>query len=383
MQQVMRHPPSAAASLILSGLFSVLLCLSTTQARAQVQHVSGFDAPDVEAGIVTGMNQAGQMAGIVGDHEGKRHAVFHDGRLHRLGALGGEQSETAGINRHGMVVGSAETAHGRWHAFVYRRGEPLRDLGALGDGSSFGTGINDAGQAVGMARTGEGYFHAFMTNAQGGLTDLGTLGGNISDAAAVNGRGEVAGSSLTADGDRHAFLYRPGKGMVDLGTLGGRASAATGINDAGLVVGAAQLPSRRWHAFVHDGRRMIDLGAMIGFGDSFATGINAAGHVVGTVVLANGRRTFVYRDGKVAVHYSGNALHLVNGIDDRDRVFGARFNTKVYTAAFMPASMAPVVDHGGDKLFSISMFGVGMAAAAVLGRSWYRRLGKHRGLAGG
>jgi probable HAF family extracellular repeat protein len=352
-----------------------LLCLSTSQVHAQaptqVRELRAFAAGDVDSSIATGVNLAGQVAGIVGDHEGKRHAVLYDGRLVRLPALGGEQSDTAGINRHGMVVGSAETAGGRWRAFLYRRGEPMRDLGSLSEGSSFGTGINDAGQAVGMARTADGYFHAFVTGVDGAMTDLGTLGGKVSNAAAINNGGAVAGTAAMPDGYRHAFLVRPGQGMSDLGTLGGRSSAATAINDAGRVVGAAQLRSGRWHAFLHDGRRMIDLGAAIGYGDSFATGINAAGHVVGTIVLANERRTFVYRDGKIKVHYAGKALYVTNGINDRGVVVGARFDTKRYAAAVMPADMVPVTDHGRGRLLMSAVYCMLLAFAAVILRKCY------------
>jgi probable HAF family extracellular repeat protein len=356
-----------AKALYLSGS----LYLFSFNALAQVQQLHGFSTEDIEASIATGVNPAGQIAGIVGDHEGKKHAVLYDGRLLRLDTFGGEESETAGINHDGMVIGSAETKGGSWRAFLYRKGEPMRDLGSLGGHSSFGMGVNDVGQAVGMAQTSDGYFHAFGTTTDGKMEDLGTLGGKVSNAAAINNKGEIVGTSATVDDYRHAFLYRQGVGMTDLGTLGGHSSAATGINAAGQVVGASEMPNRRWHAFLYDGRKMIDLGAMIGYGDSFATGINAAGHVVGTIVLADERRTFVYRDGKINVHHAGKALYLTNGINDREQVIGASFTTKRYTAAVMPANMVPIVDHGREKIITMSIFAVVAATFAVIGRKCY------------
>jgi probable HAF family extracellular repeat protein len=347
------------------GLFSL-------NAAAQVKELPGFDARDIEASFATGVNLGGQVAGVVGDHNGRKHAVMYDGRLIKLGTFGGEESDTSGINAHGVVIGSAETGKGDWRAFLYRKGVPMRDLGTLGGGSSFGAGINDLGEAAGMAETTEGYFHAFKADAQGKMTDLGTLGGKVSNAAALNNRGAVVGTAATTDGYRHAFLYRPASGMTDLGTLGGRSSAATGINDAGLVVGSSEMSNRRWHAFLYDGKKMIDLGAMIGYGDSFATGINAAGHVVGTITLADERRSFVYRDGRMYVHHAGHALYLTNGINDHEWVVGATFFGKHYSAAVMPSTMIPVVDRGGENLFTTSLFAVFVGAVAVVVRKRYR-----------
>lgn len=63
---------------------SVGLSLFSVNALAQVQQLHGFAAEDIEASVATGVNPAGQIAGVVSDHDGKKHAVLYDGRLLRL-----------------------------------------------------------------------------------------------------------------------------------------------------------------------------------------------------------------------------------------------------------------------------------------------------------
>ena len=165
--------------------------------------------------------------------------TYQHGRIRELGTLGGNEGFTKAINTHGVVVGSAQTAGGAWHAFRYDAAGGMRDLGTLGGTSSYATAITRDGMIAGYADTSAGDFHAFVTKADHSLQDLGTLGGASSYASGLNTHGVVVGTAQRSDGYRRAFVYRPGAGMQEIGTLpGGRISSATAINDAGLVVGA-------------------------------------------------------------------------------------------------------------------------------------------------
>ncbi|WP_165066388.1 hypothetical protein [Paludisphaera rhizosphaerae] len=91
------------------------------------------------------------------------HAYLRDrtGKSVDLGTLGGSYSSSAGLNNLGEVVGTAETANGTLHAFVYRDGKMI-DLAPDSIGYSIASAINDAGVIVGRAEDEEGNFGALF-----------------------------------------------------------------------------------------------------------------------------------------------------------------------------------------------------------------------------
>jgi probable HAF family extracellular repeat protein len=81
-------------------------------------------------------------------------------------AVGGNKSVALGINRAGHVVGFAETADGRTHAFVYLK-TGLIDLGTFGGDESYAHRISDGDLIVGRARSTDGDFRPFVSSATG------------------------------------------------------------------------------------------------------------------------------------------------------------------------------------------------------------------------
>ena len=325
-------------------LLGLLLLAAIPTASATLYAERGFGERDGNGSIASDLNPAGLVAGIIMEEAGRRRAVtYQHGRLRELGTLGGNEGFTKAINTHGVVVGSAQTASGAWHAFRYDAAGGMRDLGTLGGTSSYATAITRDGMIAGYADTSAGDFHAFVTKADHSLQDLGTLGGASSYASGLNSHGVVVGTAQRGDGYRRAFVYRPGTGMQEIGTLpGGRISSATAINDAGLVVGASETEQRRWHAFAWDGKRMLDLGAMIGQGDSYATAVNAAGHVVGSVSIKGFEpMTFVYKEGVMTVRRRDDGLYLTNKITDAGLVVGAIYTGHKFQAFAVPSQAAP------------------------------------------
>jgi len=152
------------------------------------------------------LNDRGQVVGASGDRTHYQAFLWQDGTLKNLGALGGTESSAFDINRHGHVVGFAETASGERHAFVYRHGR-MRDLGTLpGDNYSDATGINDAGQIVG--NSGGGETSRVFIHQDGVKTPVPMVpGARWAVATDINNHGFVVGLSSMSDFSTEGWVY--------------------------------------------------------------------------------------------------------------------------------------------------------------------------------
>lgn len=222
--------------------------------------------------------------------------LWQNGAITYLGSTG---SIAYGINKSGMVAGSADVP-GRLgvqrHAFVWKNGAAI-DLGVLPGGTySEAYGINDAGQVVGRSSLVnlQGVFqnHAFLWNITTGMHDLGTLDGRSSSVAyAINNAGQVVGKAGVGYYGDYPFRWTPsaanaatGK-MVALGALSG---VATGINDSGEVVGGTGPVDARYsgdqvyHPVRWDsGGGAHNLATLRGYDVGLPYAINNAGQIAG------------------------------------------------------------------------------------------------------
>lgn len=199
-----------------------------------------------------------------------------------VGTLGGPKTyHGGGINDKGQVVGTADTAHGGRHAFLWERGR-ITDLGTLDGGSgSNAAAINDAGQVVGDSNG-----RACLWQ-HGKMVGLKTPPGFTAGAAtAINGKGQITGRAYSPGASwwsapSHAILWENGKAR-DLGVPPGCLnSRAYGINDRGQVVGWALTKEKRTRAVLWDRGKWTDLGTFPDGTVSDATAINDAGAVIG------------------------------------------------------------------------------------------------------
>jgi probable HAF family extracellular repeat protein len=157
-----------------------------------------------------------------------------------------------------VVGGSSTSGETVFHAFVWTQATGMVDLGTLGGSQSFANSVNGASQIVGWADTASGRQHAFLDQS-GHMTDLGTLGGAQSEARSINLSGEIVGWADTAGGKQDAFI-RTGSNLVDIGRLltDATSSVANDVDNNGDVVGTAQTATGEY-SWLYIGGRMINI----------------------------------------------------------------------------------------------------------------------------
>lgn len=239
-----------------------------------------------------------------------RGFAWENGKMVKLGTLGGNNGFAAGANNRGEIVGWAETPKHdstctspqvlQFEAVLYdSKHYHVTELRPMhGDKDGAATEINDLDQIVGISGICDqavGRFtatHAVIWQ-HGRVINLGTLGGIAwNTPMALNNSGEVVGfSDLAGDTSGnpnfHAFYWTTGSGMVDMGTLSGDAySEALGINASGEIVGASYGTGfSTSRAFVTVNGTMTDLNSLIPPSPQlyllYANDVNNAGVIAG------------------------------------------------------------------------------------------------------
>ena len=173
-----------------------------------------------DVGQVVGYSRAGTYNHAFAFHDADGDGVVDAGELADLGTFGGNASEAYGINNAGQVVGRAQSAASKDHAFVWTDTTPNWQV--------------DAGEMLDLHPYG--------------------FGGDLSGAHGINSQGNVVGYAQTAAGAIHAFIYGDGQ-MDDLNglispTSGWTLEEAWDINDSGQITGYGKNPSNLTHGFL-------------------------------------------------------------------------------------------------------------------------------------
>lgn len=183
------------------------------------------------------LDGSGRIVGSLGNSA----VLWRDGRLIRLGTLGGAFADlgsyfytAVGIDRRGRIFGMVkpEYSNGKSRAFVWEDGK----IAGIGGGQSW-LGAVGAAAVVGTLER-DGRVLPFVWK-DGRRTDLPLpRGANGGSAAGVNARGEVAGSATFGVlATPRAVVWRRGKPVVLPLPPGASQSRADAISDSGDVAG--------------------------------------------------------------------------------------------------------------------------------------------------
>lgn len=161
------------------------------------------------------INNGGQIVGQAIDTNGHSYPfVWQDGKVTKLGSLGGTRSDATAMNDHGLVIGWSTPVNAGLdgaHAFVWRNGT-MKDLGTLGGKSSRAYAMNNADQVIGYAVTSQGSSEAFLWE-NGQMSNLNELaisnsGWHLICGDAINDRGQIVALGRKGQ-EQHAFLLSP------------------------------------------------------------------------------------------------------------------------------------------------------------------------------
>jgi len=145
------------------------------------------------------------------------------------------------INNQGEIVGILEDDWRTDDRGIRLRGDAIRRIPTFGGNQSFPADIDEEGRVVGGADRADERWHAFHQGAEGSMHDLGTLYA-YSEARALSERGVVVGTTDRAEGGDHAFVFHASIGMRALDDFlppdsGWQLVAANDVNDSNQIVG--------------------------------------------------------------------------------------------------------------------------------------------------
>jgi uncharacterized membrane protein len=326
--------------------------------------------PELPGTQLFGINNRGQMTGIVFDSEGIRsfvldngafttidapdavgstlaHDISDDGRV--AGAFDVEahgyvrdrqgnfttidhpdavtETVLTGSNRRGQIVGAILDASLTFRGFLFDKGRfiPIEVPGALGSAPNR---INDRGQIVGSYSTLTNKNHAFP--ARGYLWDRGEVtlidvpGAQHTSPNDIDNQGQIVGYYVDTEGIGHGFLRDHSGTFTTIDIPGAIVTAIRGINERGQMIGNYDDAAGVGHGFLWDGGTVTTIDAPDATVFTSLIAINNDGVIVGA---SDGSRSFVLENGTFTTLHAPGAfqLSLPFDIDDHGQIVGTYF----------------------------------------------------------
>jgi len=240
------------------------------------------------------INNAGQIAATMLDPNGHDRAFIWDPNHGRcvLPTLGGEKAIPFGINNHGQVIGTAETATGLLHACVWNTSSEIHDLTPSSKERTHALSINDAGQTTVFTWTGPLLVDAneVVTSTSPSIPVRGLI--------EINNAGSIVGLLQVGHGKFDVVIWHPDSGQKKLVQLNADSSCSSKINDVNQVVFSEgrqakvrlfgrtffSTPAKHYLQDPKRGRLSLDGYVSVGpYEDLWQTDLNNKGCIVGAV----------------------------------------------------------------------------------------------------
>jgi uncharacterized membrane protein len=193
------------------------------------------------------------------------------------------ESRAEGINRLGLVVGSADFGNGISSPYLWDTGaNSVIQIGGNLQGRA--VAVNDHGRVVGHVVQGD--FSRAFTYQQNGTFEFLELPHSASLAVDVNNSGDIVGTWINETGVAESFFTSSAGLLTTIDPLGGYAVFAEEVNDNGFVVGKILTASTGFEAFIwHETFGTRFLSDLIEPGSDWdlrgATAISESGYIAG------------------------------------------------------------------------------------------------------
>ena len=268
--------------------------------------IISIDVPGAARTYVTGINQAGVIAGYYGaGNLGFGYLRYPDGVFTTFRVPGSPATYTGGINSEGMIVGSYTDAAGAYHGFERCVDGMIVTFDAPGAGHKSGQGtspasINLDGAIVGSYQDPSRVNHGFLRTPDGTFTlfDAPNAGASPNEGtfpSQIDAEGVIAGFYTDAFQLEHGFLRSPSGEITSVDVppavlpagASGIATFIDGLNLEGALVGSTVFtldPNPYTRAFLRKPNGEFTTFGIPGagfYGTTF-NGINSLGDIVGS-----------------------------------------------------------------------------------------------------
>jgi uncharacterized protein (UPF0297 family) len=225
------------------GTITLFFVNSTSTASAAPNPAPLVDVNLVDGDASSGINQAGQIAGVWGNARYFSFLRQRDGTIASFGCISGTgipNTQAQAINSTGQITGWCYDGRG-YSGFLRQPNGTIITFNPPGSNGTIATAINSTGQITGSYYDGN-VTHGFLRQPSGSITTFDPAGSSNTQAKGINSTCQIASYYLGADSTYHGFLRQPDGSITTLdapgaGTGSNQGTFAQAINPAGKITG--------------------------------------------------------------------------------------------------------------------------------------------------